>query len=57
MQQVAPLLDHLVGDREHAGRNSEGERLGGVEINNQLELSRLLNRQITGLLALRMRPV
>jgi len=50
-------LDHLVGDREHAGRNSEGERLGGVEINNQLELSRLLNRQITGFSPLRMRPV
>src|SRR5215469_6778909 len=46
------LFDHLVGEREHAGRNSEGERFGGLEINNQLEFGRLHHRQISRPLAL-----
>jgi hypothetical protein len=31
------LLDHLVGDGEHAGRNDKVERFGGLEVDHQLE--------------------
>src|SRR5262249_10500765 len=53
VQQVAPLLDHLVGDGEHAWRNCEVERFGGPEVNHELELGGLYHRQIGGLRALK----
>jgi len=28
------LFDHLVGDGEHARRNGEAERLGGLEVDH-----------------------
>jgi hypothetical protein len=40
------LFDHLVGAREDRWRHGEAERLGGLEIDDQLECSRLLDRQI-----------
>ena len=46
MQQVAPLLDHLVGACEERGRHFEAERLGGLEIDYQFELAYLFNRQV-----------
>jgi hypothetical protein len=42
-------LDDLVGAGEDRWRNGEAERLGGVEIDDQLEVGRLLDRQIGGL--------
>src|SRR3984893_12375366 len=46
------LLDHLVGAGEDRWRDGQAERLGGLEIDHQLECGRLLDRQIGGLGAL-----
>jgi hypothetical protein len=46
------LLDHLVGARKQRRRHGEPERFGGLEVDHQLELGRLENRQIGRLLAL-----
>jgi hypothetical protein len=47
--QQSPLFDHLVGAREQRGGHVEAERLGGREINDEIEFGRLLNRDIAGL--------
>src|SRR4029077_15153164 len=46
---ISYLLDHIVGDGEQTGRNSEAERPSGLEVDEQLEFRGLLNRQIRGL--------
>src|SRR5215831_19009926 len=46
-------LDHLVGAREKTIRHGEPERLGRLEVNDQLVLGRRLHRQISGFLALK----
>src|SRR5215469_7897035 len=46
------LFDDLVGAGEDRGWHSQTERLGGLEIDNQLECRRALDRQIGGLGAL-----
>ena len=50
------LLDHLVGKRKQPVRNFQAERLSGPEIDQELELCRQHNRQVTGLSPLMMRP-
>ena len=46
------LLDQLVCAYEQRGRHSETERLGNLDINDQLELSRLLDGEVGGLSSL-----
>jgi hypothetical protein len=50
--QQTLLLDHLVGVGEQRGRHSDAERVGRLEIDNQLELGRRLHRKVRGFLAL-----
>jgi hypothetical protein len=45
--KYAPLFDHL-GSGKQRRRNCEAERLGGCEIDNKLELGRLIDGQIAG---------
>src|SRR4051812_27959543 len=45
-------LDHFVRAGEDRLRHGQAERLGGAEIDHQLDLHRLLDRQIGWLLAL-----
>ena len=52
LQQKASLFNHLVGTHEQRHRHVEAERFGGLEVDDQLELRRLLDWQIGGLLAL-----
>jgi hypothetical protein len=47
--EVAASFDHLVGDGGHRWRNIEAERLRGLEMDDQLEFSRLHHRQVGGL--------
>jgi hypothetical protein len=45
-QLPALLLDHLVGAQQQRRRDREAERLGGFEIDDELELGRLLDGEI-----------
>jgi hypothetical protein len=45
-------LDHLVGAAEQRERECDAKRLGGLEIDDELDFCRLLNRQVGRLLAL-----
>ena len=40
------LLDHLVGAREHACRQIKAERVGSLEVDDELVLHRRLHRQV-----------
>jgi len=46
------LFDDLVGEVEDRGRDRQAERLGGLQVDDQLEPRRLLNGQVRGLGAL-----
>ena len=46
----SPSFDHLVGAGKKRRRQSEAERLGGFEIDDELKFSRVLHRLISQLL-------
>ena len=45
------LLDHHIGKREELVRHRQAKRLSSVEVDDQFELSRLLDRQVGWFLA------
>ena len=45
-------FDHLVGAAEQRERDGEAERLGGLQVDDQLDLGGLLDWQVGRLLAL-----
>jgi hypothetical protein len=46
------LFNHLVGDREQRRRHMEAERLGCNQVHDQVELGRLLDREVCRIFAL-----
>ena len=46
--KVASSFDHLVGAGKECGREGEAERLRGLEIDNEIDLLRLLDREVLG---------
>src|SRR5215472_10022034 len=49
--RVRKLLDHLIGPDEQQLWHSQAERLGGLQIDDQLERCRLLEWQLGGVFA------
>src|SRR6476660_5117608 len=45
-------LDHLIGARRQPGRHVKAERLGGFQVDHELEPGGLIDRQVGGLFAL-----
>src|SRR2546425_5998904 len=46
-----PLLDHLISPREQRRRHGKAECLGGFDVDDQLDLRRLLNWKVGRFLA------
>src|SRR5262249_51659388 len=49
-------LDHLVDAANQRHRDAEGQRLGGLHVEDELDFGRLLDRQVSRLLALKNSP-
>ena len=49
--EVTGSFDHFVGGREERWRHRQAERLRRLEIDDEIELSRLFYRQVAGLRA------
>src|ERR1700752_2292038 len=47
--RLAHSFDHLVGGSEQGRRDGDAEHRGGLDVEDQLELARLYNRQVGGL--------
>src|SRR5262249_3593014 len=47
VQQLGSLLDHLVGERQKIHRQLDARGLCGLEVNDELVVRRLLERQIS----------
>src|SRR5262245_48688303 len=52
LQQIASSFDHLVGTLLKTQRHFEAERLGGLQVDHQLELDRNLDGKLARLRAL-----
>jgi hypothetical protein len=52
-EQKGSLFDQFVGAADQRQRHCDAERLGGLEIDDQLDFRSQLNRQVGGLLALK----
>jgi hypothetical protein len=50
--ELPPSFDHLVGERHQGRRHVQADCLGGLEVDNQLELGRLQDRKVGRLFAL-----
>src|SRR6476659_2441376 len=48
-QQNSPLFDHLVGADEKRWRNGQADRFSCGQVDNEIELGRLLDRKVGGL--------
>ena len=48
-----PLVDQLIGASEYLARQGQAERFGGFQVDQELELGRLINRDGAGLAPLR----
>ena len=47
-----PLFDDFIGSAEHGQRKSQAQRLCGLQVDDELDLGRLLDRQRAGRLPL-----
>ena len=56
MQQKYSLLDNLVGAAYQGRRHFKADHLGGLQVDDKLELARPQDRQIEGFSPLRIRP-
>ena len=48
-QQATPSIDYLIGPQEELLGNCQAERFGGGQVDDELELGRLLDRKVGGL--------
>ena len=50
------LLDHLIGQREELRWDVNAKGFGGLQVQDEIEPGRLLDRKVAGLLAVNTRP-
>ena len=50
--RTSQLFDDLISARKERMRHSEAQRLGGLEVDHQLEFGRILHWKVGGLFAL-----